>query len=61
MILTGFADPDESVPSSVGEDRRSASWSVPPPALAGLEDQLPSARPSVPPSVPAPPSEPSDV
>lgn len=56
MILTGFADPDESAPASV-EDRRSASWSVPPPAIAGLDDATPpSARPSAPPSAPPPPS-----
>lgn len=58
MILTGFADPEESAPSVDGRgDRRSASWSVPPPALAGLEDQPPpSARPSAPPPSVPPPS-----
>lgn len=42
MILTGFADPD--VPQLPGEEapksERSAAWSVPPAALAGLDDRL---------------------
>ena len=42
MVLTGFADPD--VPNLPGEEapksERSAAWSVPPAALAGLDDRL---------------------
>jgi hypothetical protein len=41
MVLTGFANPD--VPNLPGEEapksERSAAWSVPPAALAGLDDR----------------------
>lgn len=41
MVLTGFADPD--VPKLPGEEapksERSAAWSVPPAALAGVDDR----------------------
>lgn len=47
MILTGFADPDDSTPSI--DDRR-PSWSVPPPAMEGLDDPI---APALPPSAPA--------
>lgn len=47
MILTGFADPDDSTPSI--DDRR-PSWSVPPPAMEGLDDPI---APASPPSAPA--------
>ncbi len=41
MILTGFADPDQPKNENGNEapkSERCAKWSVPPAAIAGLED-----------------------
>jgi hypothetical protein len=55
MILTGIADPDDSKPTAVEDQPKSARWSVPPPAL----DERPS--PTIPPTTLPPPPDSSPL